>query len=468
MGIADGMIHRAGKGGDIVTSTEYLNFELEFDWKVAPGANSGLKYRFGDYGGQKIGLEFQVLDDEKHENGKDPKTSAGSIYELVAPARPRNSSPSANGTRRKSSSRDSHIEHWVNGEKVLTATLGSDEWKAALAKSKFRERRGFWYQRRAGFSCRIMVMRPGSGICGFGRWTKNEAAAFNRSAGVLMRPSSRSAEGALFNFPLSLPIPRHVPARMKACEIFQRISPALGAQIVGYLRDEQKDVYRATVATLAQHRKLRPQFVQKKTREQQAAWILETLRLKTSEAVGEQLLQVWLMKAQSPMLVKFLDALGISHDGNGAVDDLPRCSTRPQVRERGRRSCSRISRRDRRGIPEHFPAPAVRRMAGNHRRARRGPRLKAGGVNGPASELEVNEIAPGAAPEGQRASQADDDGKSLGERPPPGPKFRVVGFGGRPVDRGREGRRAAGDRRGGTRRRGRIRGANRRRRPRRD
>jgi hypothetical protein len=110
---------------------------------------------------------------------------------------------------------------------------------------------------------------------------------------------------------------------MKACEIFQKLDPALGSEIIGFLREEQKDVYRATVTTLAQHRHLRPQFVQKKSRAEQAAWILETLKFKTSESIGEQLLQVWLMKSQTAMLAEFLDALGITHDGKGAVEEIP-------------------------------------------------------------------------------------------------------------------------------------------------
>lgn len=111
---------------------------------------------------------------------------------------------------------------------------------------------------------------------------------------------------------------------MKACQLFQKISPALGQEIISYLREEQKEVYRATLVTLAGQRKLRPQFVQKKSRDQQAAWILETLKMRSSEGVGEQLLQVWLMKAESPMLVTFLDHLGVPHDGQGAIEqDLP-------------------------------------------------------------------------------------------------------------------------------------------------
>jgi hypothetical protein len=111
---------------------------------------------------------------------------------------------------------------------------------------------------------------------------------------------------------------------MKACEIFQHISPSLGTEIIRYLRTDLREVYRATVATLAQQKKLRPEFVQKKTGDQQIAWILDSLRFKTSEAVGEQILQVWLMKAESPLLVDFLNALEIPHDGKGGIDgDIP-------------------------------------------------------------------------------------------------------------------------------------------------
>jgi hypothetical protein len=112
---------------------------------------------------------------------------------------------------------------------------------------------------------------------------------------------------------------------MKACEIFQQLSPALGTEIIRYLRTDLKEVYRAAVTTLAQQKKLRPEFVQKKTGDQQIAWILDSLRFKTSEAVGEQILQVWLMKAESPMLVTFLDALDIPHDGKGGIDgEIPK------------------------------------------------------------------------------------------------------------------------------------------------
>jgi len=112
---------------------------------------------------------------------------------------------------------------------------------------------------------------------------------------------------------------------MKACDIFRNLSPTLGTEIIRFLRTDLKEVYRAALGTLAQQKKLRPEFVQKKPGDQQIAWMLDALRFKASEAVGEQILQVWLMKAESPMLASFLDGLGIPHDGNGGIDgEIPK------------------------------------------------------------------------------------------------------------------------------------------------
>lgn len=110
---------------------------------------------------------------------------------------------------------------------------------------------------------------------------------------------------------------------MRAHQIFQSMSPQLGGEILGFFRDQEKKAYNTALASLAQQRRLRPVFVQKKPRDQQIAWLLSNLALKTNDQLGEHLLQVWLMRAQSPMLVSFLDAMKIEHDGEGAVDDLP-------------------------------------------------------------------------------------------------------------------------------------------------
>lgn len=110
---------------------------------------------------------------------------------------------------------------------------------------------------------------------------------------------------------------------MKAHEIFQHASPDLILGLFHYLRTEQKEVYRTALATLAQGRKLRPVFVQKKRPEDQYAWMLKTAKLRGSDGVCEHLLQLWLLKAHQELLVKFLDGVGIEHDGEGAADDLP-------------------------------------------------------------------------------------------------------------------------------------------------
>ena len=110
---------------------------------------------------------------------------------------------------------------------------------------------------------------------------------------------------------------------MKAFQIFQNISAETGGQIIEFFREEDRDTYRATLASLAQQRRLRPIFVQRKSRDAQIAWMLKTLQLKQCDGVCEHLLQTWLMKGYQDVLVAFLDGVGIEHDGKGEVEDLP-------------------------------------------------------------------------------------------------------------------------------------------------
>ena len=91
--------------------------------------------------------------------------------------------------------------------------------------------------------------------------------------------------------------------------------PDLGQTIIGWLRDSERDVFRTAVNSLAQQRKLRPVFVTRKPKPEQAAWLVDQLKMRGNEAVGENLLQIWLMKGRSPMLSQFLDAIGVTHDG---------------------------------------------------------------------------------------------------------------------------------------------------------
>ena len=110
---------------------------------------------------------------------------------------------------------------------------------------------------------------------------------------------------------------------MNAHEIFQKIDRDFAEEIISFFRQESRDVYKTTVATLAAEKKLRPIFIRKKPAAAQVDWLIKTLKQKTSNSVGDHLLQVWLLKAQKDMLIKFVDHLGIEHDEEGAVDDLP-------------------------------------------------------------------------------------------------------------------------------------------------
>lgn len=110
---------------------------------------------------------------------------------------------------------------------------------------------------------------------------------------------------------------------MKAQQILQAIGPELRQQIITYVQTDERPAYRAVIQSLAQARKLRPQFILEKSRAKQGEWLLSQLYMKTNDPVAEQLLQIWLLKSQSAMLITFLDAVGIEHDGKGQVEELP-------------------------------------------------------------------------------------------------------------------------------------------------
>lgn len=110
---------------------------------------------------------------------------------------------------------------------------------------------------------------------------------------------------------------------MTAQQILEAIGPELRTQILSYIQTEERPAYRAMLNSLAAARKLRPQFVLEKSRAQQQEWVVNQLNLKSNGPVIEQLIQIWLLKSQSGMLITFLDTLGVEHDGKGQVANLP-------------------------------------------------------------------------------------------------------------------------------------------------
>ena len=101
------------------------------------------------------------------------------------------------------------------------------------------------------------------------------------------------------------------------------MKPETAASVFQYLRDEQREVYKASINSLAANRKLRPVFVQRKTTPEQIDWLVKNVKLRGSVEIATQVLQLWLLKAHPALLTSFLDGLGIEHDGEGAADDIP-------------------------------------------------------------------------------------------------------------------------------------------------
>ncbi len=140
----DGELRRVEGGGDLVTSEEYDNFELTLDWKISAGGNSGVIWRAGldEMPTWRTGPEMQILDNARHNDGRNPLTSAGSCYALIAPDRDVSLAPDRWNTARIVAD-GSKIEYWLNNVRTASFDMGSPEWKTLLAQSKFAEMANF-------------------------------------------------------------------------------------------------------------------------------------------------------------------------------------------------------------------------------------------------------------------------------------------------------------------------------------
>jgi len=134
------------KGKDIITREQFTDFELTLDYKLADSANTGIKYFVSELKNAKgrielNGPEFQLIDDYKHEavkDGKSPETSTGSLYLLYAPKGKVLNKPGA-WNQVKIVANGKTVEHWLNGKKVLSYERGSEEFRALVAQTKFKQ-----------------------------------------------------------------------------------------------------------------------------------------------------------------------------------------------------------------------------------------------------------------------------------------------------------------------------------------
>lgn len=125
---------------DLVTKDVYKDFDLELEWKVGPGGNSGVMYDVSESEPETYytGPEMQVLDDAGHKDGKNSKTSAGALYALVAPTN-KVLKPAGEWNAARIVKKGNHVEHWLNGAKIVEYELGSPALAALIADSKFKE-----------------------------------------------------------------------------------------------------------------------------------------------------------------------------------------------------------------------------------------------------------------------------------------------------------------------------------------
>lgn len=140
--VEDGTLHirAGGRGGDLVTEKRFLDFELAFQWKVAPGANSGVFYRVVEEGRAPwlTGPEYQILDDAQHPDSRRPETSAAALYGLVA-AEDKTLRPAGAWNTGRIRVHGSEVAHWLNGERVLQTRIKGPQWERLVAGSKFAD-----------------------------------------------------------------------------------------------------------------------------------------------------------------------------------------------------------------------------------------------------------------------------------------------------------------------------------------
>lgn len=138
-------------GGDIVTTGEYGAFDLQFEFRLTEGANSGVKYfvtESEENKGSAIGLEYQVLDDEKHPDAKMGvvgNRTLGSLYDLIPSLKIKRGQHATGewNTGRIVVYPDNRVEHWLNGYKVVEYQRGSPTYSALVARSKYAKWENF-------------------------------------------------------------------------------------------------------------------------------------------------------------------------------------------------------------------------------------------------------------------------------------------------------------------------------------
>ena len=152
--IDNGCLKSAGGGEehavDLITNDQYGDFELVLEWKTAPGGNSGIVYRVAEKEDRtwQTGPEYQILDDSGAKIEPTDMQSAGALYALYAPAAAKQLKPAGEFNLTRIRLQDNHLEHWLNGAKIVECDINSDDFKSRVGQSKFNQYEGFAAQRK--------------------------------------------------------------------------------------------------------------------------------------------------------------------------------------------------------------------------------------------------------------------------------------------------------------------------------
>ncbi len=139
-------IHLVGKGGgNLISKNEYTHFELEWEWKLNPKGNNGIKYWVTKVGDKEwLGIEYQMIDDQGHPDGRRGGShTTASIYDIKAPVDGKAVKVAGEWNTSKIIVQDGKIQHWLNGALACEANTTTPEWQEMIAKSKFKNKAGF-------------------------------------------------------------------------------------------------------------------------------------------------------------------------------------------------------------------------------------------------------------------------------------------------------------------------------------
>jgi hypothetical protein len=143
--IKDGTLRTVAKvkGADIITRQSFTDFELSWEWRVAPGGNNGVKYFVTEDRPQSPGHEYQMIDDAGYPGKLKTEQLTAAFYDVLPAAADKPIRPGGEWNVSRIVVRGTRVEHWLNGAKVLVYELGSGAVKEGIAKSKFKGHPGF-------------------------------------------------------------------------------------------------------------------------------------------------------------------------------------------------------------------------------------------------------------------------------------------------------------------------------------